>query len=422
MKKIILLFLVTAIPALAQKNSNLIGRFSTGWNYYSKGASLSPQLNSFTNYGMLNYRSFAGDGQSIRYQLRGDFYQKTGLTTTPTLDRGEQFNNRYIVRQLYGSYAVFRGEIKLGRVVPLGTNVDAYPINGAIVENILIGNVWRVSVFGGKIHDEYANRLEGLGYNAGGSLVYDRKTWMAGTGFTSEQLRQTKLSKAYLFGEYRPSVQWRLSSRNQYIVNHSLIGYSQNAAYYRFNKNLSARLFVEYHNRRAYAPAPTDSIGWDRFFETRKETLFGGSVRYQIFNFKKIGALDAVPAFRKRLGNDDLTYAALQLNYRNYFWSRFNFGLGGSYTSNQWLNNVKASVYWNKDFFNGRLDGGISAAFNAYTWSNAGASTKNLSTVSADLNYRFNSSWNAACGIYEEFGNATDPHSGMNVRINYYLR
>ncbi|MBX7150976.1 hypothetical protein K1X84_05010 [bacterium] len=426
MKKLIILYLfaatTSAFSQIAGSNNNLVGRFSVGWNYYSEGASLSPQLNSFTNYGMLNYRSFSNDGQTIRYQFRGDFYQKTGLTTTPTLDRSAQFKNRYIVRQLYGSYSIFHGEIKLGRVVPLGTNVDAYPINGAVVENMIVNNVWRVSAFGGKIHDEYANRFEGLGYNAGGSVTYDRKTWILGTGFTSEQLRETKLSKAYLFGEYRPSLQWRFSSRNQYITNRSLIGYSQNALLYRINRNFSVRLFAEYHDRRAYAPAPTDSIGWDRFFETKKETLFGGTVRYQLFNRKNIGAIEIVPAFKKRIGNDGLTYGAVQLNYRNYFWSRFNCGIAGSYTSNQWLDNVKASVYWNKNFLDGKLDGGISAAFNAYKWSNAGAGTKNLSTVSFDMNYRLNTAWNITCVVYEEFGNATDPHSGINVRMNYYLR
>jgi len=44
-----------------------------------------------------------------------------------------------------------------------------------------------------------------------------------------------------------------------------------------------------------------------------------------------------------------------------------------------------------------------------------------LTTVSADATYRFDASWYISAGIYEEVGNATDPHSGVNIRMFYYL-
>lgn len=399
--------------------SPMVARFSSGWNYYSEGASLTPQLNEFTQYAMLNYRSF-GDSGKITWQLRADIYQKDALTQTKTTNHNEQFDHRTVVRQAYGSYSSYGGEIKLGRFVPMGTHTDAFPINGAGFENLLIARHWRIAGYGGKIFDEYDNRPEGLGYSVGSSVAYESTVWSVGSGFSAERLRNTHLSKVYLFGEYRPTYNLRFTSNNQYVANKSLLGYSQNTAYYRFSRQLSARAFVEYHDRRAYFPTPTDSLSMDRFFKTSKEVLVGGSVRYQIFNFRKIGTLETTPSFKKRLGNDDLTYAALQLNYRNYFFWRFNTGLGFSYTENQWLKNLRTNFSLNRDFFDARLDASFSVVVNSYQW-NSTSRSKNMTTISTDFNYRITSSWNAALGLYEEVGNASDPHTGVNVRMFYYL-
>jgi len=427
LKKCFVALLLTAVSSvfgqtfLANDNA-FVGRVSLGWNYYSEGGTLSPQLNSVSNYATLNYRAF-GDSQSIRYQFRGDFYEKDAFSSTHTLNRNDQLDHRYIVRQLYGSYSILHGEIKLGRTVPLNTHVDVYPINGGVLENLVILDRWHVSAFGGKIHDEYANRIEGLGYDAGGSLWYEAKEWMTGTGVTSEQLRETKLSKVYLFGEFRPSAQFRLSSSNQYVINRSFFGYSQNTFYLRVDKRLSLRAFAEYQDRRAYAPARTDSLGWDRYFFASRETVLGGSLRYQVFQITRVGSLDVVPLFKKRIGNGDLTYGSLQFNYHNYFWARFNAGLAGSYTSNQWLDNFKLSAYWNKDYLDGRFDCTLGAAVNVYKWNTqTSSSNKSVSTVSLDINYRFTRTWDVSVGMYEEFGNATEAHSGFNIRMNYYLR
>ncbi len=403
--------------------NNLIGRFSTGWSYYSQGASLTPQLSAISSYGMLNYRVFDAEKQNIRYQWRIDFYEKDALASTQTLDRSAQFDHRFVIRQLYGSYSAAGGEIKAGRLIPLSTNLDAFPINGFAAENLLFAKHYRVSAFGGKIFDEYDNRIEGLGYNAGASVAYEDKQYMLGTGFSSEQLRLTKLSKAYLFGEYRPKEQWRLSSKNQYSLTQSLLGYSQNSMYYRFSKILSARTYVEYHDRRAYAPSPTDSLGWDRYFQTSKEMIFGGSIRYQVFQLNRIGQMDLLPAFKKRVGNDGLTYGSLQINYRNFFYYRFNTGLGMSYMSNQWLNNFKVNTFWNKDYLKGQLDVTAALTINSYTWNTQTASSNKLTSIfSTDVNYRPTSSWNIAGGLFEEFGNATDAHLGFNLRISYSFR
>ncbi|HND78016.1 MAG TPA: hypothetical protein PLG25_06810 [bacterium] len=406
--------------SLTGNKNPFIARFSSGWNYYSRGASLNPQLSEFTQYAMLNYRTL-DDSNRIIWQIRTDIYQKDAVTQTRLRNQNEQFDHRTVIRQAYGSYTLRDGEVKLGRFVPIGTHTDAYPINGLGAENTRITSRWRGSVYGGKIFDEYDNRPEGIGYSTGGSLTYDQTRWQAGAGLSAEQLRNTRLTKAYLFGEYRPSYTWRIVSNNQYVVNKALLGYSQNTLYYRLNKNLSTRFFAEYHDRRAYFPAPTDSLSMDRFFNTTQELMIGGSVRYRIFQWRKIGMLETMPSLKKRLGNDNLTYAALQFFYQNYFFWRFNLNTGFSYTDNQWIRNYRSHLSLNKDFFASRLDASFSLIVNTYTWNSTSSRAKLLTTVSADATYRFDASWYISAGIYEEVGNATDPHSGVNIRMFYYL-
>lgn len=414
------LVVTATIGAQESASSRLVGRVSSGWNYYSEGASLSPQLQSLTNYATLTYRGF--DAEGIRWQVRADVYQKTGLIVTTTKNPNDKFRNRNIVRQLYASASVRRGEIKIGRLVPVGTHVDAYPINGACAENLALSRQWRVSAFGGKINDEYANRWEGLGYNAGGSVVWDANRWMVGVGVTAEQLRNTRLTKGYVFGEWRPATGWRVTTRNQYTFRPSLIGYSQNTLYGRLRSTASVRVYIEYHDRRVYAPAPTDSLDWNRFFQTRREVIVGGSLRNRVWENRRIGRVEVVPEIRKRFGNGDLWYAAMSVRYRNFVWSAFDVGTTASYTQNQWLQNVKTTLTWSKDFVGGRLTGQVTGVLNRYTWRNDGAKPKTLSLISTDIDYRLNRAWHASVGVYEEFGNSTDSHTGTNVRVSYALR
>ncbi|MBL7959584.1 hypothetical protein JNL27_05025 [bacterium] len=424
-----LIYVLFSVSLYAQSpttsnTKNLVGRFSTGWNYYTKGNSLSPQLNSFNNYVFLNYRVFDPNSQEVKYQFKFDFYEKTALSSTRSVTEGNQFQNRYVVKQLYASYGDNYRQIKIGRIIPMINVVDAYPINGFSAENIRVGNWFDVSAFGGTINDYYKNDPLGNGYNYGFSALHQCARWSVGAGFTGEKFETTVLTKAYLYGDYKPVTNLRLYHRTQYILNEKLIGYSQSNAYYKFSKKLNIRTTFDYRNRTTQFPARNDTLSpIDKYFYSSTEKNISTTVNYQIFYNRRIGMMDISPTLKKRFGNGDLFYADTRLLYRNYLFVRLNVGLKGSYTSNQWLKNIQSSLWLNRDFLTNKLDATLLYNLNSYRW-NIKTSSGNhlLSIVSADLSYRFSKDFFTALTLSEEFGNATDPHTSVFVRLNYYLR
>lgn len=416
----------TSLYAQSSGNSNnsLIGRFSTGWNYYTKGNAISPQLNSFNNYVTLNYRVFDTNTQVIQYQFKFDFYEKTGLATTRNGTKGNTFKNRYLVKQLYAAYGDNYRQIKIGRIIPSVSVIDAYPINGVSAENIRAGKWFDVSAFGGSINDFYKNDLSGHGYNYGLSILHQHGLWSAGTGFTSEKFATTVLSKTYFYAEYKPTPTLRAYHRTQYIVDHSLIGYSQSSIFYRLNKQLSFRTVFDYRNRTSDFPVRYDtSVSSDKYFYSSTEKNVSLTTNYRAYYNRRIGLLDISSTLKKRFGNGNLIYADLRTSYKNYFWFRLNLGVNGAYTSNQWLQNIQTSLWLNRDFMKNKLDATLSYNLNAYQWNIRTAARNHLlSLITTDLSYRFTKDFYSAVTLTEEFGDATEPHTSIFVRLNYYLR
>lgn len=405
-------------------SSNLIGRFSTGWNYYTKGNSVSPQLSSFNNYINLNYRVFDPNTKTVKYQFKFDFYEKTGLATTRNATESNSFQNRYIVKQLYAAYGDNYRQIKVGRVIPLINVIDAYPINGVSAENIRFGKWFDVSAFGGTINDFYRNEPVGHGYNYGASVLHLDNIWSAGAGFTTEKFETTPVAKAYFYAEYKPMSGLRLYNRTQYIISQSLIGYSQSSIYYKLNRDLSFRTVFDYRNRTTNFLTRYDTLNSpDKYFYSSVEKNIAVTANYKAFYNRRIGSLDLSTTLKKRFGNGGLIYTDLRTTYRNYIWVRLNLGLNGSYTSNQWIKNVQTSFWLNRDFLKNKMDATLSYNFNAYQW-NIKTSTRNhfLSIVSTDLSYRISKDFYTALTLTEEFGNATDPYTAVFFRMNYYLR
>lgn len=424
---IIIIFLTAELYSQSTanlNNRNLIGRFSTGWNYYTKAGSVSPQLNSFNNNLMLNYRTFDPNTNSVKYQFKFDFYEKTGLTTTPNETEGNKFQNRYIVKQLYAAYGDNYRQIKAGRIIPMVSVIDAYPINGVSVENMRVGNWFELSAFGGTINDFYRNDVLGKGYDYGVSALHQHGVWSIGSGFTAEKFEANFLTKAYLYGDYKPLSNLRLYNRTQYILNEKLLAYSQSTIYYKWNKKLNIRTTFDYRNRTTQFPARNDTLSViDKYFYSSSEKNISVTLNYQAFYNPRIGTLDITPTVKKRVGNGDLFYTHLRMYYRNYIFVRLNMGLNGSYTTNQWLRNIQTSFWLNRDFLKSKLDAALSVNLNAYQW-NIKTSTRThlLSTVSADLSYRFSKDFFTALTLSEEFGDATAPHTVVFGRLNYYLR
>ncbi len=427
MKTIFLLILADATVG-AQNPSmpvgkNLVGRLSTTWNYYSQtGASSS--LNALSNYAMLNYRIFDANSGAVKYQFKIDYYEKNTFTGTKGITEGQRFQNRYIVKQLYAAYGDNFRQVKAGRIIPLMPVVDAYPINGVSAENIRLGNLFDLSAFGGTINDFYRNDPTGRGYNYGGSLIHLHNLWSAGLGFTAEKYESTSLTKAYLYGDYKPVTNLRLYHRTQYIVNESLIGYSQSSVYYRFNKSLNFRTTFDYRNRTTHFLTRTDTINAsDKYFYSSTEKNVSLTTNYRAYYNPRIGMLDISSTLKKRFGNGDLIYADLRTGYRNYFWVRLNTGISASYTSNQWLRNIQTALWFNRDFLQNRLDATMTYNLNTYQW-NIKTPARNhlLSIISADVSYRITRDFFGALTASEEIGNATDPHTSVFIRMNYYLR
>ena len=424
---VFLMLITVSLPAqnpVNTANKNLVGRFSTAWNYYYQTNSNTPALNSLNNYVMLNYRVFDPDSNRIKYQFKVDYYEKNSWSGTQNISEGNRFQNRYIVKQLYAAYGDNYRQIKAGRIIPLVSVIDAYPINGVSAENIRAGKWFDVSAFAGTITDYYRNDPLGRGYNYGISALHLHDIWSAGAGFTAEKFETTSLSKAYLYGDFKPMSNLRLYHRTQYVINQSLIGYSQSSIYYKLNKLLSFRTAFDYRNRTANVPARTDTLTpADKYFYSSTEKNVLLTANYRAFYNRRIGLLDVSSTLKKRFGNGDLIYADLRTTYRNYIWVRLNLGINGSYTGNQWLKNVQTSLWLNRDFLKNKLDATLTYNLNAYQW-NIKTSTRShlLSIVSTDLSYRFSRNFYTAVTLTEEFGNTTDPHTAVFVRLNYFLR
>lgn len=424
-------------PVHAQNNSaanpsHLTGRISSGWNYYSKPSSFSPELNSLTNYINLNYRFFDPAGKQIRYQIKLDAYQKTGLTTKTPL-QNNNYQNRYIIRQLYAAYGNGSQQIKLGRVVPYTAVIDAHPINGLSVENYAVLKSLQLSGFGGTINDYYKNKIAGSGYNTGVSAYYIHTIFGLGAGFTAEKLYNESLQKAYLYGEIKPLSGLRLNSKTMYITNKNLIGYSYTSIYYRLNRKFNIRTGFEYRNRITQIKTLNDTLSTaDKYFYTANEKDVSITAYYQAFYFSSVGALDIIPSAKKRIGYDDLTYGNIKLLYKHFFFFPLNLGLEAGYTDNNWLRNMKLGGFFNKDFFKGKIDFTLSYYMNSFQWINkvtinnrvqeTTSSANILSLASIDMIIRASRAFYASMSVTGEFGNAFDPRTSMMVRLNYVLR
>ena len=423
---LILCFMTT--HAFAQSpttsNRNLIGRFSTQWNYYSQANTNTPALNSFNNYVMLNYRIFDPATQKVQYQFKLDFYEKTGLSSTRSVSNGNQFQNRYVVKQLYAAYGDNYRQIKAGRIIPLVSVVDAYPINGVSAENIRAGKWFDLSAFGGTINDFYSNKMIGSGYNYGVSALHQHTMWSVGAGFTGEKFETTSLTKAYLYGEFRPFFNLRLYNRTQYMLNEKLMTYSQSNMYYKFSKALNIRTSFDYRNRTTQFIARNDTLSTtDKYFYSAVEKNISGTVNYHVFNNRGADVFDISSTVKKRIGNNRLLYTDLRMLYRNRKFVRLNLGLNGSYTTNQWLKNIQSTFWVNRDFLERKLDATLSVNINAYQWQiKSSPSSHMLAIVSTDLNYRFSRAFFTSMTLAEELGDATDPHTSVFVRLSYYLR
>lgn len=393
-----------------------VGRVSLGWNYYSKDASLAPELNSMTNTYSLGYRFFDPETGRIRYRFQTDFYQKNTLAA-PTSSR---FDHRYVFRQLYGSYGD-RQEIKAGKVIPMNAVVDAYPINGVSAENIAFGP-FEFSAFGGTINDFYENTFAGSGHDFGGAAAYKKSDYTIGAGATSEKFNGRQLNKGYAYVWYRPWTSLQISSKSQYTMTTSSLGYSRTHVIYKFGRRLTLRVSGEYVDRSSLYIPPADTLhSPDNYFYSSKEKTVSADATIQTFQTPGIGSLSVATTVKKRLGNGDLLHGGLRLTYQNYFWYTFQMGLNASYTSNQWLKLARFGFSFNRGFLKDKLDLSATFTLNSFQWKGT-TSTKTLSSVGLDFNYRFSRTLYAGASLSEEFGNAFDPRTSAWIRLNYSFR
>lgn len=401
---------------LAGTQRAFVGRVSLGWNYYSKDASLAPELNSMTNTYSFGYRFFNPETGRIRYRLQTDFYQKNTFVA-PAASR---FDQRYVFRQLYVSYGD-RQEIKAGKVIPMNAVVDAYPINGVSAENIPFYH-FEFSAFGGTINDFYENTMAGSGYDFGGAAAYKKPDYTIGAGVTSEKFNGRSLNKGYAYAWYRPWTSLQISSKSQYTMTRSSLGYSRTHVIYKFGRRLTVRVSGEYVDRSSQNLPPADTLhAPDHYFYSSKETTVSADATIQTFQAPQVGSLSVATTVKKRLGNGDLFYGGVRLTYRNYFWYTFQTGLNASYTTNQWLKLTRVGFSFNRGFLKEKLDMSVMFTLNAFQWKGTTA-TKTLTSAGLDLNYRFSRALNAGLSLAEEFGNAFDPRTAAWMRLNYSFR
>lgn len=410
---------ILAQQRLSTDTRNFVGRVSTGWNYYSKDASLSPELSAFSTNIAVQYRWFDPESGMLKYRVVIDYYERNALAS-PTKS---QFDNRYVIRQLYGAYGTEDRQIRAGKLIPQNPVVDAYPINGAALDGYRLAGL-EFSAFGGSVNDFYDNKFMGTGYNYGGSLLWREPSYYVGAGFSSEKFNSINFQKAFFSTWYKPLSGLQVSNKTSYIVNRSLLAHSLTNAIYKPVRSLTLRLSYEFYNRTSVYIPPTDTINDpNRYFFSSREQNATYSMWLQVFRSPRIGDVSLSMTAKKRFGNNDLIYGSIEALYHNHFFSEFTFGLNGSYTSNQWLNMARFGALFEQYYIQDRLGVTINVADQILNWKSAsGGRAKNLISAGFDLNFRISRAFVASVSFNEEFGNAFDPRSNAFIRLSYSFR